>query len=241
LRGIQTAPNHFLGNYPQIKWQRFAHAIPGDLTGKSVIDIGCNAGFYSFEMKRRGARRVLGVDSSHEYLAQADFAAKILGADLEFRRLSVYDVAQLQEQFDLVLFLGVFYHLRHPLLALDLLRRYVVKDLLVVQSLLRGSSEVAKVALDYPFSETGVFERPGFPKTFFIEKKYAGDETNWWIPNNAALEALLRSAGFEILDHPEDEVYVCRAAGDTEELPELPAAFLPPASSPDSPRGAEGA
>ena len=59
LGGVQTAPQHFLGDYPRVKWQRFSHAIPADLRGKSVLDIGCNAGFYSLEMKRRGAERVL--------------------------------------------------------------------------------------------------------------------------------------------------------------------------------------
>src|SRR4051812_8136679 len=55
LLGVETAPRHFLGDYPRMKWQKFAHAIPGDLTGMSVLDVGCNAGFYSIEMKRRGA------------------------------------------------------------------------------------------------------------------------------------------------------------------------------------------
>ena len=62
LRGVRTAPEHFLGDYPQVKWQSFRDSLPADLTGKTVLDIGCNAGFYSMEMKRRGAARVLGVD-----------------------------------------------------------------------------------------------------------------------------------------------------------------------------------
>src|ERR1700710_1300790 len=79
LAGIQTAPEHFLGDYPALKWRRFAHAIPADLRGWTVLDIGCNAGFYSLEMKRRGAERVVGVDSDDRYLAQARFAAETLG------------------------------------------------------------------------------------------------------------------------------------------------------------------
>ena len=59
LGGVQTAPDHFLGDYPAVKWQRFAHAIPRDLTGRTVLDIGCNGGFYAIEMKRRGAERVV--------------------------------------------------------------------------------------------------------------------------------------------------------------------------------------
>src|ERR1051326_1488208 len=102
LRGVQTAPDHFLGDYPQIKWRNFADAIPSDLRGKTVLDIGCNAGFYSIEMKRRGADRVVAIDSDPAYLAQARFAAEICEAELEFHQLSVYDVAQLGETFDVV-------------------------------------------------------------------------------------------------------------------------------------------
>jgi tRNA (mo5U34)-methyltransferase len=210
LEGVPTAPNHFLGDYPAFKWQCFSHAIPADLTGKSVLDIGCNAGFYSLEMKRRGAARVVGIDSDPSYLAQARFAAEVRGAEIEFRQLDVYDVAQLGERFDLVLFMGVLYHLRHPLLALDLLYEHVVDDTLVFQSLMRGSKEVARLDADYSFDERALFEREGYPVMYFVERCYSHDPTNWWIPNRACAEAMLRSAGFEITDHPEEEVYVCR-------------------------------
>ena len=210
LKGVQTAPDHFLGDYPRIKWQRFAHAIPADLTGNSVLDIGCNGGFYALEMKRRGAERVVAVDYDDTYLAQAKFAAEVMGADIEFAKLSVYDVAALKERFDLVIFMGVLYHLRHPLLALDLIREHVADDLLLFQSMLRGTQEVESVEPDYPFSAAEHFERPGYPRMAFIENKYCGDETNWWVPNRACAEAMLRSAGFQVIDHPEEEVFVCR-------------------------------
>ena len=219
LRGVKTAPDHFLGDYPTVKWRRFAHALPADLTGKTVLDVGCNAGFYSLEMKRRGARRVVGIDSDEQYLNQARFAAEVVGAEVEFRRMSVYEVAALRERFDLVLFMGVFYHLRHPLLALDLLHEHAVGDLLVFQSMQRGSREVEPVERDYNFWQTDVFERPGYPRMYFVEQRYAHDPTNWWIPNRACAEAMLRSAGFRVVDHPEDEVYVCRRAALPDELP----------------------
>lgn len=212
LGGVQTAPEHFLGDYPTIKWRKFAPAIPTDLSGRSVLDIGCNGGFYSMEMKRRGAARVLGVDSDEAYLAQARFAAEVSGLDIEFRALSVYDVGALGEKFDLVIFMGVLYHLRHPLLALDLIREHVAGDLLVFQSMQRGSGEVAEVPENAPFSETARFDAPGYPRLHFIEQRYADDPTNWWVPNRACTEAMLRSAGFAIEQHPEDEVYVCRVA-----------------------------
>lgn len=213
LSGVKTAPDHFLGDYPRVKWRRFADAIPADLSGKSVLDIGCNGGFYSIEMKRRGAARVLGVDSDEAYLDQARFAAEVNGVDVSFAKLSVYDVAALKERFDLVLFMGVLYHLRHPLLALDLIREHVVKDLLVFQSMLRGSSEVDETGDGHRFWDTEFFDRPGFPKLHFVEHSYADDPTNWFVPNRACAEAMLRSSGFEIIAHPEAEVYLCRCAG----------------------------
>jgi tRNA (mo5U34)-methyltransferase len=210
LKGVSTAPSHFLGDYPQVKWRRFAGVIPDNLQGKTVLDIGCNAGFYALEMKRRGADRVLGLDTDPAYLAQAHFAAQVAGLEIELRQLSVYEVGRLGERFDVVLFMGVLYHLRHPLLALDLIHEHVAKDLLVFQSMQRGARTVLPQREDYDFWDTTPFDDPGWPKLHFVEHRYAHDETNWWVPNRACAEAMLRSAGFAIESHPEEEVYVCR-------------------------------
>jgi tRNA (mo5U34)-methyltransferase len=219
LRGHPTAPNHFLGDYPAIKWRRFSDALPDDLHGRTVLDIGCNGGFYSIEMKRRGADRVVGIDWDERYLNQARFAAEMTGVQIEFRRLSVYDAAALGERFDVVLFMGVLYHLRHPLLALDLLHEHVTRDLLVFQSMLRGADSVMRVEADYPFNTTDIFDAPGYPKMHFIEQRYSQDQTNWWIPNRAAAEAMLRSSGYTIIANPEPEVFVCRHATLPDEEP----------------------
>lgn len=214
LDGVKTAPDHFLGDFPAVKWKRFAHLIPSSLCGKTVLDIGCNGGFYSLEMKKRGADRVVAIDSDPDYLAQARFAARTSGLEIEFREHSVYDVATLGERFDIVLFMGVLYHLRYPLLALDLIHKHVANDLLVFQSMLRGSDELFPVATDYPFEEHEVFNHPAMPHLSFIEHNFARDCTNWWIPNRACVEAMLRSSGFQILRQPEDEVYFCRRLPD---------------------------
>jgi tRNA (mo5U34)-methyltransferase len=219
IGGVPTAPHHALGDYPSVKWREFAHAIPADLSGWSVLDVGCNAGFYSQEMKRRGADRVIGIDSDARYLAQARFAAEAAGLEIEFEQLSVYQVPLLRERFDLVLFMGVLYHLRYPLLALDLLYEHAVGRTLVFQSMLRGSSEIRRIAEDYAFRDASPFDLPSFPRAYFVEHRYAGDATNWWIPNRAGAEALLRAAGFEITAHPEDEVFICRPT-DRGPLPE---------------------
>jgi len=109
-----------------------------------------------------------------------------------------------------VLFLGVFYHLRHPLLALDLIHAHVARDRLLFQTLQRGPTEVAAVAQDHPFDEAAIFAAPGYPRMQFIEHRHAGDPTNWWVPNRACTEAMLRSAGFAIEGNPDPGVYLCR-------------------------------
>jgi tRNA (mo5U34)-methyltransferase len=213
LNGVWTAPDHFLGDYPGAKFRRFADRVPHDLSGKSVLDIGCNAGFYSVEMKRRGAARVLGIDSNDRYLAQARLASETLGFDdIEFAKLDVYDVGAIGEKFDLVIFMGVLYHLRHPLLALDLIREHVAGDLLLFQSMQRGSSHVLPLKEDYKFTQTDLFFESGYPKLHFVENCYSNDWTNWWVPNRACTEAMLRSAGFTIDSRIEEEVYLCRVA-----------------------------
>ena len=219
LNGVATAPDHFLGNYPADKFARFASIVPADLTGKSVLDIGCNAGFYSVEMKRRGAERVVGIDSDDRYLAQARLATDALGfTGVEFRNLSVYDAAALGETFDLVIFMGVLDHLRHPLLALDLIREHVARDAMLFQTLQQGSPEIADVPEDHPFFEPGTyrqpayFDAPGYPKMHFIERQFAGDWTNWWAPNAAGSQAMLRAAGFSVEAQADGDVYFCRVA-----------------------------
>jgi tRNA (mo5U34)-methyltransferase len=210
IGGIETAPDHLLGNYPQTKWKGFEHVLPDDLQGRSVLEIGCNAGFYAIEMKRRGAGEVVAIDHDARYLAQARLAAREFEQEIDFRTMSVYEIAQLRRRFDLVLFMGVFYHLRHPLLALDLIHEHVADDLLLFQSLSRGSGSAEPVAEDQPISEWDVFDRYDFPKLHFIENRYAGDPTNWFIPNTAAMESMLRSSGFTLEARPEREVYLCR-------------------------------
>ena len=210
LLGVPTAPNHFLGDFPNVKWRHISGALPEDLSGAEVLDIGCNGGFYSIEMKRRGAKRVLGVDVDDRYLDQARFATRTLGFEVEFERRSVYQVAEIAGQFDYVLFMGVFYHLRYPVYALDqVVKKVRTGGRLVFQSMLRGSDEVKQWAENYRFWEKDQFGHAAYPAMYFVENSYANDQTNWWIPNRAAAEAVLRSSGLEILDHPESETWIC--------------------------------
>lgn len=210
LGGEQTAPDHFLGDYPAVKWRNIEPAIPQDLDGATVLDIGCNAGFYSIQMKNRGASRVLGIDTDDTYLNQARFANEMLGLDIEFRKCSTYDVDTIDEQFDIVLFMGLLYHLRYPLYALDKVVQKV-RGVLVFQTMIRPSvpAPAVQVEEDYDFWQEDMFEERGFPRMHFIEKSYSHDCTNWWVPNTACAEAMLRSAGLELFCHPEPETWFC--------------------------------
>jgi tRNA (mo5U34)-methyltransferase len=130
-----------------------------------------------------------------------------------FEQVQVYDLARRAERFDLVLFMGVFYHLRYPLLGLDIIAQKVNR-LLVFQTLTLPGREIAEtpdVALN---TNEGMNHRapltaPGWPKMAFIEHTFSGDPTNWWIANHAAVEAMLRSSGLRVIGYPGDEIYLC--------------------------------
>jgi tRNA (mo5U34)-methyltransferase len=224
--GTETAPNHALGDFPAFKWARLAPYLPLDLQGWRALDLGCNAGFYSFELARRGAQ-VVGVDLDPHFLRQARWAAEKFGLQerVEFRQAQIYDLARWRETFDLVLFLGVFYHLRYPLLGLDLVAEKTQR-LLVFQTLTIPGEDVAAVPDDQDFDRREPMLAGGWPKMAFIEKKLAGDPTNWWAPNHAGIEAMLRTAGLDVSARPAHEIYLCtpRAAGHGYSRAELDAA-----------------
>ena len=209
--GTQTAPDQWLGDFPSFKWQQLAGHVPQDLAGWSCLDIGCNAGFYTFELAKRGAR-VLGIDVDERYLGQARWAAERFGAPVRdrvaFEQMKVYDLARRAERFDLVLFMGVFYHLRYPMLGLDIVCQRVDR-LMVFQTLTAPDDEVFEQTHGRDFDDRHLFREPGWPKMAFLEHHFAGDPTNWWAPNHAAVLAMLRSAGMKVVGTPGHEIYLC--------------------------------
>jgi tRNA (mo5U34)-methyltransferase len=152
--------------------------VPHDLSGLSVLDIGTANGGAAFISERRGAERVVAVDiyDPHDYgFAQV---AEALGSKAEFHRASVYELSSvLPEQFDVVLFLGVLYHLRHPLLAIDAVRG---------------------VARDQVFVETAVTASdPAVSHAEFHAGPYEGDTSNWFVPSVRCVIDWLSTSGFE--------------------------------------------
>lgn len=159
-----------------------------DLHGKSVLDIGCYDGFFSLEAKRRGARRVLATDFfiwKHDPRCREAFeiARAHVAPDVEDKIIDLPDLnTQSVGRFDLVLFSGVFYHLRHPFLTLE---------------------RIADLATDTLVVETHIdaqeIDRPAM--IFYPTVELNNDPTNWWGPNPACVQAMLLDVGFTRVDY----------------------------------------
>jgi tRNA (mo5U34)-methyltransferase len=206
--GNQTAPDHFLGDFPLFKWNKIKESIPEDLTGWRVLDIGCNAGFYSIEFAKRGAE-VLAIDVDVHYLKQAKWTAEKFNVShrITFRHMQVYDLIKVEETFDLVWFMGVFYHLRYPVLAMDIVAQKA-KNMLVFQTLSVPGNEEMNIPEDIGFHDREIMKSPAFPYMAFIENRLAGDPTNWWVPNHQCILSLIKNCGFRLQGIPEDETYI---------------------------------
>ncbi len=253
--GTHTCPDHplGLGDFPRWKWDEIAPHLPADLAGKHALDVGCNAGYYSFALARRGAT-VDAIDHDPHYLRQARWAQPRLDPHrrVRFHQRGVYSLLHADTGYDLIFFLGVLYHLRYPLLAIDAIaQRLKPGATLVLQTLTmptpgsppapaspgpgsppgslapgttptpplrlgeaagpRGNppdSQTPCIAEDYPLDDRSAMARPDFPKLAFIEHRWAGDPTNWFAPNAAAVEAMLRSAGLGNLRRIADETWL---------------------------------
>jgi tRNA (mo5U34)-methyltransferase len=220
--GVQTAPDHPLGDFPAIKWRRLGPALPDDLDGCRALDIGCNAGFYAFELARRGAD-VLAIDHDPHYLRQAEWAREHydLRGRVELRQLGVYDLAQLEETFDLVLFLGVLYHLRYPLLGLDLVTERVGETLVLQTLTMPGGSVDGTTPANVDYDDRDRLRDPDWPAMAFVEHQFAGDPTNWWVPSAGAVEAMVRSSGFAVTARLGHELLICRREQESAHRAEL--------------------
>ncbi len=207
--GTQTAPEHFLGDFPAFKWEKIAPHLSDDLSGKTVLDIGCNAGFYSVKLAQRGAR-VTAIDLDPHYLEQAKWICNQfkLEEKITLKQQQVYDLARDNKQYDIIWFMGVFYHLRYPLLALDIVSRKV-NEMLVFQTLSLPEKTSYQTPGDCSIHNRKQMLDKGWPKMAFIEKSLNGDPTNWWVANKTGVEAMLRTCGFMIRIQPGDDIFLC--------------------------------
>lgn len=205
--GLETAPDHPFGDFPAYKWEQIAPHLPDDLSSAEVLDIGCNAGFYSVELAKRNAT-VTAIDVDAHYLKQAEFVTSLFDLEerISFHQMQVYDLIKLDKQFDIILFMGVFYHLRYPLLALDIISSKVKKTL-VFQSLSLNEKTEHEPVGNFNFDQRDLMLEKGWPAMAFIENSFSGDPTNWWIPNPSAIKAMARSCGLKFSQNPGPEIY----------------------------------
>ena len=181
-----------------------AYNIPQDLTGKRVLDVGAWDGFWSFEAMKRGAAEVVAIDDFSDFLGQLenqdrkawenfDFCREALGyPDSQCQRIemSVYEVnPDRLGEFDIVFCFGVLYHLRYPLLALDMLSS-VCKDEIYIET---------AVCDDFSPYQGGFGK--GYPGAqpvmeFYPNNEYGNNNTNWWAPSLSCLGLMTMSAGW---------------------------------------------
>jgi len=179
LHGTPTKVRSFVGeplDYPRLAWERNYAPLLTDVKGKSILDIGCNAGYYSAQCKLNGAGKVLGVDVNQgrpeNVIEQAKFAASELGLDIEYR---VQDYQTLpDEQFDIVLFIGVMYHLDDPIFGLRKAASMARHQLII---------ETRCVPDKRPIME-------------YARKGFDNDLTSPWAPSPRLVDDMLMEEGF---------------------------------------------
>ncbi|HMG05844.1 MAG TPA: DUF1698 domain-containing protein [Chthoniobacterales bacterium] len=194
--GLKTKTVSVMGepiDHPDPTWQLVRQCLPADLEGKSVLDVGCNAGFYSVEAKRRGAKRVLGVDAQRKHIRQALFVRKVLGLDLEYRRMDVYELDPLViGEFDITLALGLVYHLKHLVLGLEKLYA-VTREILIVETAIIPPEQTPPSFVQ----SLGRFKQVLHPLACVANSPDAPEAVlNWFLPSPAALKTLLENTGF---------------------------------------------
>jgi tRNA (mo5U34)-methyltransferase len=208
--GVWTGSGRAPAYQPETRWNLLAPWVPSDLTGKTVLDVGGNAGYFSVQMMKRGAKSCVLVEPFEEFSLQARYVADAFDFDITVVNEDVHTyVLTTEDRFDYVIFLGLFYHLKYPGIVLDRLAE-MTRTRLYFQSHIVGEVELTyEPRPDYaPGTDDDIIKNPTFPRMAFVENLYNGDPTNWWIPNPTALEPLLRSAGMKVLGRPHPQLLV---------------------------------
>lgn len=208
--GVMTGNGEPPAYHPETRWRFLEPYVPEDLSDKTVLDVGGNAGYFSVQMMKRGAKSCVLVEPFTEFAAQARYVAGEFGFSIEVVNEDVHTFCLTREdRFDYVIFLGLFYHLKYPVLVLDRLAE-MTRERMYFQSHIVGDEQaVYDDRPDYaPQTDDAILNNPAFPRMAFVEKLYNGDPTNWWIPNPTALEPMVRSAGMKVIARPHAQLLV---------------------------------
>jgi tRNA (mo5U34)-methyltransferase len=193
---IEVAPGIFSPGKDITRARLEGMHLPERMEGKRVLDIGAYEGFFTFECERRGAD-VTAMDVLDPNQSGFGVAHELLGSEARHVQQSVYNLhPEIIGQFEIVLFLGVLYHLRHPLLALD--RIYdVCKDLLILESQICDHCFIDQNGNPLSLNKLSP-ELEKLPMAqFYPNDELNHDPSNWWSPNLIALEKMIETSGFE--------------------------------------------
>lgn len=187
--------------FHETAWRLFLPALPPTFAGLSMLDIGCNAGFFALQAKLRGAARVIGTEVETIFLEQADELARMWGFDdIDYRRLDAHDVKTVGQRVDLVVFCGILYHLKNPLQVLEDLGA-MCNDAILLETECLIDDPDTRVTVRQGTPAAPTVARTGMMK--FIEKaELNGDSSNWWVPDIECVRGMLRTAGFKHLSKP---------------------------------------
>ncbi len=203
-------------------WSILKNTFPENIENSTVLDIGCNAGFFSIEAKKKGAKYVLGIETSENYiqrapeknepqdqilkqnyyLEQAELCKNILNLDIEYKKLNANNLHELEYKFDIVFFMGVLYHLKNPFATIEAIGN-ICNDTVVIETEI--ISENGQNRVYYHKGKTGniseIEGKKGMMK--FIETNELNcDNTNWWIPDTECVKGMFRIAGFKYFSEP---------------------------------------
>ncbi|MEO1240477.1 MAG: methyltransferase domain-containing protein [Pseudomonadota bacterium] len=175
--GLNTKTRRLWGeeiDHPRARWEAVAPAFPQSFAGKSVLDVGCNAGFFSFVAADRGASSVYGLDNNSKYIEQAKFANTVRGDNIRFQEGSATHLTSLKKTFDITLCIGLLYH---------------------VSDIYKAIKDISRVTTEMAIIESAIYNDDDLKPLMRVA---SGDVAlpGIWHPNISALKALFEIAGF---------------------------------------------
>lgn len=182
--------------------ERFA--LPMDLAGKTALDIGALDGPYSFELERRGAK-VISLDIQSPDVTGYNAAKAVLGSRNEYVQGNVYELDRILGgiSFDLILFFGVWYHLKHPVLAFEQISKALKADglLLFEGEVLKNYAENTDGSVHADADLVAAMAESDLPITLYYSGPFKKDQWNWFVPNRACVNEWIKTAGMQMTGH----------------------------------------
>lgn len=204
-QGVYTMENNGLPAYHELVWERLERTLPNSFRGVSVLDVGCNAGYFAIQSYLRGSKRVVGIESWPDYIKQAEFCRRVWDLAIDYRLMEASQVSNLHEEFDIAIFAGILYHLKNPLQVLEDVGRICRDAILVETEVISENPGNTVYSRKGPHGKATVTACHRGLMRFVEADDLEGDGSNWWVPDTECVRGMLRTAGFQ---HLSDPVYI---------------------------------